>query len=134
MVGLPWQYSNAVPGTQHVLHMVLSDLVFQVACLADMHIETELAIFNILIMKQNYNKKNKQTCLCCAFPFPEKSLILLIYIFMVHAMKNTDFLFHGVTCLTLDPVARSDGHGPYGKDFQFTKSHSHRAHATISPD
>lgn len=61
MVGLPWQYSNAVPGTHHVLHMVLSDLVFEVACLADMHIETELAIFNILIMKHNYNKTNKQT-------------------------------------------------------------------------
>lgn len=56
-VRLPWQYSNAVPGAHHVLHTVLSYLVFQVACLADMHIETELAIFNILMMKQNYNKK-----------------------------------------------------------------------------
>lgn len=127
---LSWQYSNAVPGTHHVLHTVLSDLVFRVAHLADTHIETELVIFNILITKQNYYKK---PCFCHAFLFPEKSLVLLIYIFMVHAMKNTDALSHGVTRLTLDPVARSDGHGPYGKEFQFTKPHSHRPHATISP-
>lgn len=77
MVGLPWQYSNAVPGTHHVLHMVLSDLVFEVACLADMHIETELAIFNILIMKQNYNKK-KQTnlsLLCFSVPREESHIV-----------------------------------------------------------
>lgn len=79
MVGLPWQYSNAVPGTHHVLHIVLSDLVFEVACLADMHIETELAIFNILIMKHNYNKTNKQknhlSLLCFSVPREESHIV-----------------------------------------------------------
>lgn len=43
------------------------------------------------------------------------------------------FIFSGVICLTLDPVAQSDCHGPSGKDFQLTKTRSHRAHTSISP-
>lgn len=52
---------------------------------------------------------------------------------MVHVMNSTAFIFSGVICLTLDPVAQSDCRGPSGKDFQLTKPHSHRVYTSIPP-
>lgn len=71
--------------------------------------------------------------LCHASLFPEKRLLLLKCSSMVHDMNNTDFIFSGVICLTLDPVAQNNCCGLSGKDFQLTKAHSHGAHTSIFP-
>lgn len=46
---------------------------------------------------------------------------------------STDWIFSGVICLTLDPVAQSDWHGPSGKDFWLTKPHCQSSQQHFSP-
>lgn len=110
------EVSSAVPGSHHVLHADLSD---PCACSGQdtLSQDTQWNWASTYCLWKRLNIK--MPCLC------SQRTLSCCWNAVLWSMlwTSTDWIFSGVICLPLDPVAQSDCHGPSGKDFQLTKPH-----------